>query len=297
MNTGWGADLYHHWLDYSNILFNKSEICFFTCNRTARSAIVSTQVLCAPRLLSDRRLTPLLDCVPRFLSYAQEDRLSSWTVLRGLLSGVSSVDRSEEKTAWDAEKAGPVPDEILMQRVQSGDKDAVAALYDRHSRLILSVGLRILRDVGEAQELLQDVFVYVFQKSSNFDPTKSSVRSWVLQIAYSRALNKREYLTLRRFYDYRQIDDAVHAVSSDLSPERMREISEIRELLESAFGMLSGVQRTTLQMFFWQGYSLREISDQLKETVGNTRHHYYRALETLREVLKPSVSSCRNRKE
>ena len=127
--------------------------------------------------------------------------MSSSTVFRGLISTVAAVTKKAEQRA-DGKSLSAVPestDEVLMGRIQSGDKQALSVLYDRHARLILSVGLRILRDTSEAQELVQDVFLYVFQKSQDFDSAKSKLRSWLVQIAYSRAFNKREYLLLRRF--------------------------------------------------------------------------------------------------
>jgi RNA polymerase sigma-70 factor, ECF subfamily len=221
--------------------------------------------------------------------------LSSWTLIRGLLSGTLSAEAAEQVTSTNSAEKLTVADEILMERVQAGDKNALAALYDRYCRLILSVGLRILRDAGEAQELVQEVFLYIFQKSESFDPGKSSLRSWAVQIAYSRALNRREYLALRRFYDCCQIDEVLQSASSDFSPEEMGQVAEIRALLESALEKLTTLQRTTIEMFFLEGYSLAEISGKLNETLGNTRHHYYRALEKLRETVKYSALQCSRR--
>ena len=222
--------------------------------------------------------------------------MSSSTVLRGLISTVASVAKKAEPRAngESLHSASELTDEFIMGCIQSGDKQALSALYDRHARLILSVGLRILRDSSEAQELVQDVFLYVFQKSQDFDPAKSKLRSWLIQIAYSRAFNKREYLLLRRFYDYCEIDEVVDSVPSHFSAEKNGETLELRELLQTAFAALTEPQRTTLEMFFWEGYSLREISDRLEQTHGNTRNHYYRGLEKLKEVLSVSLSPSRN---
>lgn len=221
--------------------------------------------------------------------------MSSWTVLRGLLSGGASVEQiSDRQPLAAAVERDPIADESVMEQVQSDDPHALALLYDRYSRLVLSIGLRILRDSSEAQELLQDVFLYVFQKSQDFDPRKSAFRSWLVQIAYSRAFNKREYLMLRRFYDYCQIDETLDSTPSDFSPERLGHIAELKAILQSAFAELSEAQRTTLEMFFWEGYSLREISARLQETLGNTRNHYYRGLEKLRDVLKASLTHSGN---
>jgi RNA polymerase sigma-70 factor (ECF subfamily) len=222
--------------------------------------------------------------------------VSSSTVFRGLISTVASVGKKAEPRAnGESVPAAPeLTDEIIMGCIQSGDQQALGTLYDRHARLILSVGLRILRDASEAQELVQDVFLYVFQKSQDFDPAKSKLRSWLIQIAYSRAFNKREYLSLRRFYDYCEIDEVIDTVPSRFSAEKNGETLELRGLLQTAFVALTELQRTTLEMYFWEGYSLREISARLKETHGNTRNHYYRGLEKLRETLNASLAPSRN---
>ena len=219
--------------------------------------------------------------------------MSSWTI-RGLLSQAASEQTvSNQRTMMRGSIVDDVTDEAVMQRVQSGDTQALSLLYDRYSRLVLSLGLKILRDVSEAQELVQDVFLYLFQKSHTFDSKKGALRAWLVQITYSRAFNKREYLALRRFYDYCQIDEVLDA-ASDFSPEQFGMISEIRGRLADAFASLSEQQRTTLELFFWEGYSLREISVQLQETLGNTRNHYYRGLEKLKQVLSVSLSESRN---
>jgi RNA polymerase sigma-70 factor (ECF subfamily) len=220
--------------------------------------------------------------------------VTSWTSLRDLFSSVASTDNPAAQKTQHASDSLPLADDYMMQRIQSGDKQALALLYDRYARLILSVGLKILHDAGEAQELIQDVFLYVFQKSRDFDSSKSSLRSWVVQIAYSRAFNKREYLTLRGFYAHCQVDEIIDAAPADFSPEKLGEISELRALLRTALAALTQEQRTTLEMYFWEGYSLREISGHLQATVGNTRNHYYRGLEKLREVLKASLMHSGN---
>jgi RNA polymerase sigma-70 factor (ECF subfamily) len=224
-------------------------------------------------------------------------RVSTWTLAREALSRVASRDAtsvtgsSERETDPEAQAAS---DLRVIQRVQLGDKQALSLLYDRYAGIVLGVGLRILRDSSEAQELVQDVFLYVFRKSQDFNPSKSCLRTWLLQIAYSRAFNKREYLALRRFYDYRHIDEVLDSVACDCSPERDGQTSELRELLRDAFNELTEAQRKTLEMFFWEGYSLREISIRLTDTLGNTRNHYYRGLEKLRAKIKLSSRHLHN---
>ena len=187
-----------------------------------------------------------------------------------------------------------VADEAVMRQVQSGDKEALGLLFDRHARFVLSVGLRILRDVSEAEELVQEVFLYVHNKCRSFDATKGYFRSWLIQIAYSRAFNRRDYLTRRRFYDYCNIDEVLHSVRSNVSLENQTEVAELRRICEAALEELTERQRRTLKLFFFQGLTLREISSQLDESLVQISHHYYRGLEKLRTVLNLSLTTNGN---
>jgi RNA polymerase sigma-70 factor (ECF subfamily) len=223
--------------------------------------------------------------------------MSSSTVLRGLLSARAAPKNAGENSCETSTKTHELADEAVIHRVQCGDKQALGLLFDRYSRLVLSIALRILRDTSEAQELVQDVFLYVFNKSQTFDASKSPLKTWLVQVTYSQAFNRRQYLLVRRFYDYCHIDEVVDSVSSGFSLEAQGQIGELRELLRNAFAQLNERQRLTLQLFFFEGYSLREISAQLTQSLGNTRNHYYRGLERLREIMKLVLTPAPYRKE
>jgi hypothetical protein len=81
--------------------------------------------------------------------------------------------------------------EQLISRVRLGEQDAIAQLFKRHSSSIYRVGKKMLGDSGEADDLVQEVFLYVFRKSELFDASKGPVRSWIFQIAYTQALLRR----------------------------------------------------------------------------------------------------------
>jgi len=221
--------------------------------------------------------------------------MSSPAASRMLLGISASLDHEKELVREPVTAVEPaLADEAVIARLQSGDKEALGLLFDRYARLVLSVGLRILHDLSEAEELVQDVFLYVFNKCASFDPQKSYFRSWLVQIAYCRAFDKREYLINRRFYDYRNIDEILDSVRSNVCLESFLERAELRRLLDDAFAELTERQRTTLELFFFQGYSLREISSQMDETLVTTRHHYYRGLEKLRSAWALASLSGKN---
>jgi RNA polymerase sigma-70 factor (ECF subfamily) len=175
-----------------------------------------------------------------------------------------------------------------MLRVQAGDHAALGTLFERYARLVLSIGLRLLRDQGEAQDLVQDVFLQVYQKSHLFEPKKGAVRSWLTQIAYHRAFDRREYLNLHRFYDDRNLDDFADVIQASTNLEYEARLRQCESVLREAFRQLSEKQRQTLELYFFEGYTLREISLLLKETLANVRHYYYRGLERLRQSVDMS---------
>src|ERR1700733_6491791 len=97
-----------------------------------------------------------------------------------------------------------IRDEVLLSRVQSGDREALSCLFERHRRVVRAIAARILRDTAEAEDLVQDLFIYLQRKCGIFDSSKSSARSWIVQMTYHRAISRRRYLTSRRFYS--QVD-------------------------------------------------------------------------------------------
>lgn len=188
-------------------------------------------------------------------------------------------------------------DECLMARVGQQGGEALAFLFRRYSGLVRGVALRILRDSSEADDLLQDIFLFVHRKASIFDPSKASVRSWIVQMTYQRAIDRRRYLQSRHFYTRLDLDGI----------ENPNESSEGREEEEDPWTTLVGNttigglldtltldQRNTLVLYFFEGYAFVEIAQKLDQSLGNIRNHYYRGLEKLRKQMFPGKFPGRN---
>ncbi|OFV93612.1 MAG: hypothetical protein A3H28_16215 [Acidobacteria bacterium RIFCSPLOWO2_02_FULL_61_28] len=94
-----------------------------------------------------------------------------------------------------------------MGELRQGRPDALPILFDRFYRLVLKVAMRILRDPGEAEDVMREVFLEIFNKAAQFDPAKGSTKTWILQYAYHRSLSRRRYLAHRNFYDRHQIGE------------------------------------------------------------------------------------------
>jgi RNA polymerase sigma-70 factor, ECF subfamily len=175
-------------------------------------------------------------------------------------------------------------DEELMARLQGHDSSALNTLFNRYSRVVFGIAFRVLHDVGESEEVVQESFLYLYQKVKLFDPSRGSAKNWVVQIAYSRAKDRKAHLSRRGFYLRTDIEslelDETLAAGVDVEREVAAKLDFNR--LEYAFNNLTSMQRQTLKLFYFEGLGLKEISEQLQEPLGNVRHHFYRGIECLR---------------
>ncbi len=177
----------------------------------------------------------------------------------------------------------PATDEALMASLRAEQKDALAEIFRRYSRLVYSIGLRVLRDAGEAEEVVQEVFLYLYQKARLFDETKGTAKAWIVQIAHHRSLDRSKFLHRRHFYVGTDTAELADTLTGADNPERDlgSKLNEAR--LREAFESLSDNQRRTLEMFFFEGLEFKEIAGQMNESVENVRHFYYRGLQKLRK--------------
>jgi RNA polymerase sigma-70 factor, ECF subfamily len=181
-------------------------------------------------------------------------------------------------------------DEVLLTDVARGDQEALGCLFQRHGRLLRSIAARILGDGSEAEDLVQDLFLFIHRKSAIFDCSKSSARSWIVQMAYHRAISRRRYLVTRQFYTHKQIEGISEQVVATATTENDYSAEAVlgRNGLEKVMEALTDDQRETLNLHFFEGYTLAEISEKLGQPHGNVRHHYYRGLALLRKQMSGS---------
>ena len=183
-------------------------------------------------------------------------------------------------------------DEGVMEQLRQGHPDALPVLFDRFYRLVLKIALRILRDAGEAEDLMQEVFLEIFEKAAQFDPARGSLKTWILQYAYHRSLSRRQYLALRDFYDRQQITECEACGPNSVNVSwRGLTFQEWRRVIEQGLATLNEKQRKTLELACFQGLLLSEIAERTKESLTNVRHHYYRGLDGLRKFLQAQPGS------
>ena len=196
---------------------------------------------------------------------------------------------SEEEVLTSDSSVQADDDDTLLLRLKSGDREALGILFVRYARLVMSVGMRVLHDLTESEDLVHDVFILLLNKVELFDPKRGSARAWLAKISYHQALDRRSYLTRRSFYDTRNgSDDGFAATIGDnRSVVELVELTYWQSVLQQAFDSLSADQRVTIQLHFFDGLSIDEISKQLETSPVNVRNYYYRGLERLRRHMCP----------
>jgi len=176
-------------------------------------------------------------------------------------------------------------DEQLLERVCTDDREALGSLFQRYARLVHGIGRRILRNNAEAEDLVQDVFLYLHRKCHVYDRTKGPAKSWIVQTIYYQAMQRRMQLAARNHYSPFTIEGCEQkavrrstVMDYDQSLEGMIGRTKLREMLDC----LTEDQWDVLRLHFFEGYTLAEIAQKRQQSVGNIRHHFYRGIEKLR---------------
>ena len=197
----------------------------------------------------------------------------------------ATVPEARRACAIPADQLREPSDDLLLNRVAQGDKEALSFLFRRHARVVFSVACRILRDESEAEDLLQELFLFLFQKAGLFDAKKSSGASWIIQMTYQRAIDRRRYLDVRHHYNVQELDEERSpATRGQVSIDQIAGMALLDRLREE----MTTEQRQVLELHLFEGYSFREIAAKTGQTLGNIRNHYYRGIERLRSYVFPT---------
>ena len=175
-------------------------------------------------------------------------------------------------------------DERLAADLLAGEHDALAVLFDRYHRLVYSVAVRIVRDPGEAEEIVQTAFLDCYRALAKFDPQRGTLKVWLLQYAYHRALHRKQHLEANRFYKWVELDSAVLESRISLG---LDEALDRAQLMDQLLSRVNTKRRKILELTYCEGLTAEEIAVRTKLSVNTVRHELYRALAVLRnEVAK-----------
>jgi RNA polymerase sigma-70 factor, ECF subfamily len=192
------------------------------------------------------------------------------------LAVLPSSDMSTSDAATDDAANDAAIDAELVAAVASGDRGALASLYDRHSPVLLGLALRIVRDRREAEDLLHDVFLEAWRSAKDFDPKRGRVRTWLAIRMRSRALDLQKSARVSRNAGDAGLDLVVDD-SERKSPDHAR--------VRAALAELGADQRRVLELAYFEGLSCTEIAARVSIPVGTVKSRIAAGLDRLRNGL------------
>lgn len=195
-----------------------------------------------------------------------------------------------EQTEW-SERSRELS--LLLSRVALGDRQAFATLYDRTSGHLFAVLLRIQRDRGQAEDLLQEVYVAVWKAAGSFSAARSQPLTWLTHIARNRAIDSLRRAAVQPQTESLSVGDDSdrpdpHELLSDDSPgplDLLDRASDRREL-NACMEHLTPPQRQSVALAFFDGLSHTEVAERLREPLGTVKSWVRRALITLKGCLE-----------
>src|SRR6185436_368256 len=181
--------------------------------------------------------------------------------------------------------SGGDPD--LVQRLQRRDPQALADLYDRYGRLVYALILRIVKDAGTAEDLVQETFLRVWNRVQGFDAQKGSVGPWLLAVARNRAI---DYLRSaggreRNALEFEETDHP--ALYTDMEHDIIT--SDTARRIKSAMASLAPNQRQVIELAYFEGLSQSEMAERMGQPLGTVKTWVRTALKILRDDLGTAV--------
>ena len=179
-------------------------------------------------------------------------------------------------------------DKELVQAIAERRPEAVSELYDRFSSMLLALAQRVLGDISEAEEILQEAFLQVWKQAGRYDPKRSSVSTWLVLITRSRAIDR---LRSRRVKQKTLTAAQRETPVTHTSPVGVRHVfrQEQRQRLQVELSRLPSEQHQVLEMAFYQGMTQSEIAKQTGIPLGTVKTRTLLAMKKLRRALRDDL--------
>jgi RNA polymerase sigma-70 factor (ECF subfamily) len=174
----------------------------------------------------------------------------------------------------------------LVKLLQNGCHDALTVLFERYSPLVFHIARNIVKDEWEAEETVQQVFFDMYRAIAQFNPERGAFKTWMLQFAYHRSINRREHLLSSKFYDSHELNDAIfgRALSETRSLLQLSP-PEATRFIEQMLATLKPSHRRVIELTFFEGLTAEEIAGKVGQSAVVVRNYLYRGLARLRSAI------------
>ena len=180
------------------------------------------------------------------------------------------------------------PDAALVHQLLKKDVRAFEEIYDRHSRAVYGLVLRILQQAGTAEEVVQDVFLQLWRNAGQYDIRRGPFAPWLMAVARNRAL---DHLRLKSERQRRRENQSEELPPVIAVPQFEQALDEKRraERVRALIGSLNSQQKRAIELAYFEGLSHSEIAETLKEPLGTVKSWIRNALLRLKEELQAAT--------
>ncbi len=174
----------------------------------------------------------------------------------------------------------------LVERLCARDQAALNTLYERYSGVVHAVALRIIGQPADAEDVVVDSFWQVWQQAANYDASRGQLRSWIVTIARSRALDRLRVLRRSPLAEAEEVNVAGREIVADDDPEQSAWLSQKSAIVRNAMASLPREQRQALELAYYHGLSQSEVAERLGEPLGTIKTRIRLGMMKLREQLQ-----------
>ncbi|MGH2568592.1 MAG: sigma-70 family RNA polymerase sigma factor [Bacteroidota bacterium] len=181
----------------------------------------------------------------------------------------------------------------LLTRVQRRDQQALSKLYDRYAPLLYTLTLRIVTTAEEAEDVLQDVFLQVWNRSSTYVKERGTVYSWVVTLCRNKAIDRVRSKRYKQQSKEIKLDEAeaVADTQMTMNPHQAVVLKEYQEIVAAARKKLSAIEAKILDLSYFGGYSQTEISKMLRMPLGTVKTKMRQGMMKMRQVVRGGSST------
>jgi RNA polymerase sigma-70 factor (ECF subfamily) len=205
-----------------------------------------------------------------------------------VIGTITSVGEHNRRCATVSSTARAIEDRELAARLQAGDQAALAEVYDRYVGLVFGMARRVLGDEAKAEDVTQEVFVYVWEQPHRFDASRGSLRSWLGLLAHHRSVD-RVRSDVRRNRGEARVDpvDVVTTCAGDVDDELSG--TWLADRVREALDQLPAEQRDAVVLAYFGGRTYRQVATELAIPEGTAKSRLRLALAKLDDLLRPSL--------
>jgi RNA polymerase sigma-70 factor, ECF subfamily len=214
----------------------------------------------------------------------QQQQTTAWP------SAPAFLRRGEAHSGMSAAALASPNDEELLTRMAGGDYDAFGLFYDRHSNLLFSLLMKILRDTHDAEEVLQEAMLQIWERATVFDASAGKPLSWAVTITRNKAIDRlRSTQRKARLINEAAPEIAFAYSHTGTAAESSALQGEAASLVQGALASLPQQQRVAIELAFFGGLTQNEIASHLGEPLGTTKARIRRGMMALRDSLEGQI--------